>query len=210
MFYSQRLGESLPRRIAIFRALQLGDLLCITPALRALRTALPDAEIVLIGLPWAKNFVARFSRYLDGFREFPGYPGLPEQTGDCRKLPAFIKALQEDRFDLLLQMHGNGTISNPVVMLFQARCTAGFSLPGAYCPDTQRFLAYPDYEPEVRRHLRLLEFLGIPLQGEALEFPLHEPDYQQLEAIAGVEKLCRQEYVCIPVRSSISLKGRSV
>src|SRR5947209_18133435 len=104
--------------MAIFRALQLGDLLCITPALRALRTALPDAEIVLIGLPWAKNFVARFHHYLDSFREFPGYPGLPEQKPESRKLPAFIRALQEDRFDLLLQMHGSGIISNPLVMLF--------------------------------------------------------------------------------------------
>src|SRR5262249_38780288 len=160
-----RLGEPLPRRIAIFRALQLGDLLCLTPALRALRAALPDAEMVLIGLPWAKSFVARFSHHLNGFREFPGYPVLPEQTPNCRKLPAFVKVLQEDCFDLILQMHGSGIISNPLVMLFEARCTGGFFLPGGYCPDRERFLPYPAHEAEIRRHLQLLEFLGIPLQG---------------------------------------------
>src|SRR5262249_52412166 len=149
-----------PRRIAIFRALQLGDLLCVTPALRALRTALGDAEIVLIGLPWAKNFAARFTHYLNGFREFPGYPGLPEQLPDCSRILAFLKKMQADRFDLILQMHGNGIVTNPLVMLFNARATAGFFVPGGYCPDPQRFLPYPVHEPEIRRHLRLLEFLG--------------------------------------------------
>src|ERR1044071_6758640 len=101
-----------PRTIALLRALQLGDLLCTVPAFRALRAAFPDARIVLIGLPWAKAFVERFSRYLDEFVAFPGYPGLPEQEPDYRRLTDFFNDMRKRQFDWVIQMQGNGSFVN--------------------------------------------------------------------------------------------------
>ncbi|HYG42625.1 MAG TPA: LPS biosynthesis glycosyltransferase, partial [Bordetella sp.] len=69
-----------PARIAVFRALQLGDMLCAVPALRALRQAFPTAHVTLVSLPNARSFVARFDRYIDELLEFPGTADFPEQA----------------------------------------------------------------------------------------------------------------------------------
>lgn len=157
--------------IAIFRALQLGDMLCAVPALRALRHAYPHAHIALIGLPWAADFSERFSTYIDEFILFPGYPGLPEQPVNAKVTDAFCDNIRTRKFDLLLQMQGNGFIVNPLIESLGAKVTAGFWRRRDYCPDVATYLEYPEDEHEINRHLLLMEYLGIPSQGTDLEFP---------------------------------------
>jgi ADP-heptose:LPS heptosyltransferase len=196
--HAPRLFElGVPRRVAVVRALHLGDLLCAVPALRALRAALPEAEITLIGLPWAESFVRRFDRYLDRFLEFPGYPGLPEREPRPDHLSLFLAAARRAQLDLALQMHGSGRVSNAFTALLGARLAAGFCPPGPTGPDPRWFLPYPEHEPEVRRHVRLLEFLGIPPRGEELEFPLREADHAALGRIEDTRPLRRRGYVCV-------------
>src|SRR4051812_19354884 len=77
------------KKLAVFRALRLGDMLCSVPALRALRLALPRARISLVGLPWAEQFVGRFHKYIDDFFAFPGHPAFPEQPAREDRIPAF-------------------------------------------------------------------------------------------------------------------------
>src|SRR5258708_857344 len=115
-----------PARIAVFRALQLGDMLCSVPALRALRAAAPRAYITLIGLPNAAQLVRRFRHYIDELLVFPGAIGFPEQPPQPHLWPAFVEAAHARAFDLAIQLHGSGELSNPVVRKLGARRFAGF------------------------------------------------------------------------------------
>jgi ADP-heptose:LPS heptosyltransferase len=182
-------------KIIVFRALQLGDMLCFVPAMRALRKTYPDAHIALAGLPWAKSFTDRFNEYFDEFIWFPGYPGLPEQALNPVEFSNFLTNIQQQQFDLALQMQGNGYLVNPMVELFNAKYTAGFCKPEDYTPNIDYFLPYPNYGHEAERHLLLMNFLGIESDGKELEFPLTELDQAEFDNIKlPVEP---KQYVCI-------------
>ena len=191
---SRKSGQ--PRSIAVLRALQLGDMLCAVPALRALRGAAPHARISLIGLPWASEFCARYPGYIDEFIPFPGYPGLPEQDPELDVIPLFIERMQARRFDMALQLHGSGAITNPLTLLFAAKRTAGFYMPDAFCPDEASFVPYPDDLPERTRLLKLVEVLGGDAGDDRLEFSITEDDRAEVEAL-GVFEACRGRIACL-------------
>ncbi len=180
----------------MLRALQLGDLLCAIPAFRALRSALPGSRVTLVGLPWARAFVDRFDRYLDGFMEFPGYPGLPEMPADEANLDRFDASARRERFDLAIQMHGDGVITNRFLRHLHARHLAGFHRDGQERPG-RRFIEYPEDQREILRLLQLVEAIGIPPQGEQLEFPIREEDDREFRLISNRYALPLQRYVCL-------------
>ncbi len=195
------LAEIAPRRVAVFRALQLGDMLCAVPALRAIRHALPAAHISLIGLPWAAAFARRFSDYLDGFLAFPGHTLLPEQPApDPAAALRFSAEARAQGFDLVIQLHGDGHLSNAIAAGFGARWLAGF-VPVGGEGEVDMGLPYPDWGPEVRRLLALADALGAPSQTEQLTFPIGEADQMELaqfEAqLPGLAEARRQRYVCL-------------
>jgi ADP-heptose:LPS heptosyltransferase len=183
------------KRIGVFRALQLGDLICAIPAIRALKSHLPDAEIHLIGLPGYETFVKRFNFYFAGFIPFPGYPGLPEQPFDTRRIAEFITYMQDQNFDLLLQMQGNGTKVNQLIEILGAKYCAGFFTPGDHKPDGNLFMPYPDYGHEIERHLNLMIHLGITGGTVDLEFPVTDEDIADFKSLDF--DLKKHEYVCI-------------
>ncbi|NYE22364.1 glycosyltransferase family 9 protein [Pigmentiphaga litoralis] len=172
-----------PRRIAVFRALQLGDLLCTVPALRALRQAAPTAEITLVGLPEARGFVERYSDYLDDLLIFPGMDGMPEQMPRPHELPGFYAAAQARQFDLAIQLHGTGYQVNDIVDLLGAKVVAGFE-PPEWTPRGPTFLAWPDDLPEPLRYTALMAHLGIPVRSTELDFPLTLEDQRECDAMA--------------------------
>ncbi|TMC98689.1 MAG: glycosyltransferase family 9 protein [Chloroflexi bacterium] len=176
-----RLPES-PRKVVVLRASRIGDFLCTIPALRALRAALPEAEITMITLPLLRDLVER-SPYLDHYVTFPGFPGIAEQFFDAHRVVQFFQEMQAERFDLALQMQGSGVYSNPFMLLLGAKVTVGFVREGDAAGRLDAALPLPQRGHEIQRMLALTTFLGVPVPGETTEFPLWLEDHEQADAL---------------------------
>jgi ADP-heptose:LPS heptosyltransferase len=187
---TEALGYS-PKKIAVFRAIKLGDLLCAIPAFRALRRAFPNAQIALISLPWAEEFVKCYPQYFDEFISFPGWPGLPEQPLRPDQTVTFLQQMQGRQWDVVLQLQGDGTLVNAMLSLFNARVLAGYYLPDhraeRWVANRGHFQPYPIDTHEVFRHVRLMAFLGIAPQGYQLDFNLTQAErYEARSLLHGV------------------------
>jgi ADP-heptose:LPS heptosyltransferase len=179
----ERLIDLERPRVAVFRALQLGDLLCAVPALRTLRAALPHAHMTLIGLPWAESFARRFPAYIDEFIAFPGHPALRERAPAPGELPTFLARIEAAALDFAVQLHGSGGVTNSIVASLGARRCAGFAVPGAWRP-VGTFPDWPAIESEVWRWLRLVHAIGGGEGDEALEWPVADADRDGWRALA--------------------------
>ncbi|MCA3191849.1 glycosyltransferase family 9 protein [Cupriavidus sp.] len=184
------------RTIAVFRALQLGDMLCAVPALQALRAGEPDAHITLIGLPWARSFAARYSALVDDFMPFPGAPGMPEQDADAGGLERFFADARARRFDLAIQLHGSGTITNPIVRQLGARRMAGFCSGAPTPAPGECLIPWPDGN-EIERLLALMHALDYPRTDPHLSFPLLPEDLRDWRRLADTHALQPGGYVCV-------------
>lgn len=191
------LARDSARKTAIFRALQLGDMLCAIPAVRAFKKCYPDCEVTLIGLPWASDFVKRFSDYFSSFLAFPGYPGLAEQSFDSGEFEKFVSLFNEKQFDLLVQMHGNGSITNKIAIGLDAKVKAGYFKEGGKQLDKGFCVSYPEGVHEVERHLELMNFLGIPSAGNDLELPVTKSEKDAAGELCNEFALKAKEYACI-------------
>ncbi len=182
-------------QVLVFRALQIGDLLCAVPALQALRRALPVAHIALIGLPWATQFAQRYAGLIDEFIAFPGHPQLPERPSDRQGWPSLRRRLRARCADLAIQLQGSGELSNPIVRELGARVTVGYTRHTEV--DGAGFFPYPDHGHESARLLALMAALGFETSGCQLSFPLLPADEAAWQATALAMPVQDKGYVCV-------------
>jgi ADP-heptose:LPS heptosyltransferase len=171
-----------PRKVAILRASRIGDFICASPAFRALRAALPGAEISIITLPMLRELAIR-SPHFDRFIPFPGFPGIAEQFFEPRKLVDFFQEMQSEGFDLAIQLQGSGVYSNTFMLMLGAKATAGFIRPGDPAGLLDAALPFPSHGHEIQRALSLPVFLGAKPQGEEMEYPLCPEDHSRAEQL---------------------------
>ena len=177
-------------KIAVLHASRVGDFLCAVPALRALRQALPDSELSLIGLPVILELSTRCP-YLDRHYPFPGFPGIAQQFFRATNVLNFLSSMQKKKFDLVIQMHGSGVYSNTFALLIGGGRTAGFIRPGDSSELLAAALPYSAGLHAILRYLALARLLGVHSFDATLEFPLTPADRRAAENLLPLGRTLR-------------------
>jgi ADP-heptose:LPS heptosyltransferase len=164
------------RKIVVLRPSAVGDFVFALPALHALKQAYPAAELVLAGKAWHRAFLQGRPGPVDRVVEVPPVQGVGAPETVVEQVERFVDAMRAERFDIALQMFGGGRHSNPFLLRFGARLTAGACAPGVRSLD--RWVPYREPSP---RRLALLEIAG--LAGAAMRLPLDaQPELALTEA----------------------------
>lgn len=175
------------RRIGVVRMLPgLGDLLCAVPALRGLRKAEPTAEVTVIGLPQGRWLRERFPAYIDRWMPCQTCPGLPESQPDLIAHQRFLRTARAARFDLAVQMHGDGRATNPFTASLGATRWGGLRQTGSQ-PRDGLLDELDEGRHETERCVDALRAcgIGIPADDGDLEFPVDEHDRTELQTVLG-------------------------
>lgn len=159
------------RKVAVLRPGRIGDYLCATPAIRALRRAVPDAELHYVALPLVRDLVER-NPCVDRFVPFPGFPYIAEQFFQPRQAVRWLAAMQDEEYDLVVQLYGSGVYANPIVLLMGGRRTAGFVRAAGDAHPLDAAIPLPDTGSEVDRVLALVRHLGAAGAGRRYDLEL--------------------------------------
>jgi ADP-heptose:LPS heptosyltransferase len=151
------------KKIAVLRRSAIGDFVFALPALHALKSAYPQAQITYIGRRWHAAFLADRPGPVGRVAVLPCCPGIsaPAQEAPGPELPPFIDAMRAAGFDLALQMYGGGSYANPLVRRLGARFCIGMKAADAEPLD--RWVAYA---PLQNRRLQLLEVAALAGAGQ--------------------------------------------
>jgi ADP-heptose:LPS heptosyltransferase len=173
-------------KIAVLRATALGDFIASTPALKSLRAAYPNAEIVYLGTPLHKALFHARSSPIDRVIVVPICYGIrepaPYNNEVCvsdSELDEFFSQMQQEEFDLAIQMHGGGRNSNPFLRRLGAKHCVGMATPDA--PKLERWMPYIFLQNEFFRLLELAELAGGRADGYLPEFPVIAQDYKVVQ-----------------------------
>jgi ADP-heptose:LPS heptosyltransferase len=168
-------------KIAVVRANALGDFIFILPALEALKSAYPEAEIVLLAKQWHQDFLKDRPSPVQRVEVVPPCEGVGVKPGtptDQQELDHFFRRMQEEQFDLAIQMHGGGRYSNPFVRRLEAKFTIGLKTPDAQPLD--RWIPYVYFQTEISRYIEVVSLVGaIPATIEP-HLTVTPSDYREL------------------------------
>ena len=172
------------KKIAVLRANALGDYIFVLPALQALRETFPDAEIVLLGRKWHKEYLAERPGPVDRVVVVPLYGGISEVEGyvaDESVLNEFFDTMQREKFDLAFQLHGGGRNSNPFLLRLGAKKTIGLKTPDAASLDIN--IPYVYFFNETMRYLEVVGRAGAKTQNIQPRLSVTASDIEEAKSV---------------------------
>jgi heptosyltransferase-2/heptosyltransferase-3 len=185
--FSQTQGNSKSPRILVLRAGAIGDTLMVTPLVRALRHAFPNAFLLFVCSRSARD-VVRYNPHLDQIIPL-AYRHLPVWLS-AEKWRA-LRALRDSRLDWGLVLESHPRFLDMARRAGMGRWTAYGALPG---DDGFEPAAFDPHRHAIENHLRAALPLGVQPAGLGME--LHYPaEFDQLVerrlAEAGVSRADR-------------------
>ncbi|HLG50658.1 MAG TPA: glycosyltransferase family 9 protein [Chloroflexota bacterium] len=200
------------RRILVIRLDNLGDVLLATPAIRAIRRALPRARIVLLASP-AGAQVAGLNPDLDDVIVYRAPWMDPDRVlpQDPSREHAVIAALRRQGFDGAIIFTSYHQSALPAAYLcylagIPLRHAASVDGPGSLL--TSRHVHPPRPLHEVERGLDLVAGLGIPPYGSDLVLVPRPSDREAMMEL--VEPLRRDGRPVIAIHAGCSCPSRTI
>ncbi len=114
-----RTDPSLFRKVLLIRLRRIGDIILTTPAVRALRTALPRAELVYV-------VEEPYRKLVEGNPDIDRIVAVPKGASR-REFLALARALRKEGFDAVIDFHG-GPRASLLALLSGAKVKAGYAV----------------------------------------------------------------------------------
>lgn len=177
------------QKIAVLRANALGDFIFTLPALEALRSTYPEAEIVLLAKKWHQAFWRDRPGPVDRVVVVPPCAGVGEKEtfqNDQEELERFFQSMRDEHFDLAVQLHGGGRYSNPFTHSLGARTTLGLKTPDA--AELDRWVPYVYFQHEILRYLEVVSLVGATTTQLEPRVMVTPGDLQEAERVVPEQK----------------------
>ena len=170
------------QKIAVLRAGALGDFIVTLPALKAIRSAYPDAEIILLGKPSHKKFLLKNRTPVDRVIVVPlkkGVRDVLEEAENAEAMEIFFEEVKYERFDIAISFQGNGVSANPFINRLNAKLTIGLSSENSEKLD--RSLNFYYYQSEVIRYLEVAKLIGAHTSDLEPQINVLKQDEEEIE-----------------------------
>jgi ADP-heptose:LPS heptosyltransferase len=138
------------KRILFIQISAIGDVILLTPTLRAIREQFPHAHLTMVTSPINQQLL-QHCPYIDETLTF-----RPDIHRDAKSLVAFVRSLREKRFDLAIDFEHWPRLTALLAYLSGAPRRIGFRAAGQY-----RHYVFTDTVEHVRGKHELLSFLEI-------------------------------------------------